>query len=361
MSANYHHGRGPFLREEPVQDKKKKRLLRPPAGDGEIMLLPSPREILSWAGNASRAGTAHQAAFFQPGIALKFLLLDKLPVKRKEMVFVDTDRTLLRVNLPPEAPRVPLPYLELVDSEKALARYPRLPRKFWEKRFGLIEEHLEKFEGIRKDDVRENFSRFQTLFFARQGSRSLKEVLAESFLAYFEIERPYRFLTELLASEEFQEFFQVIRKRKREFRRLFNQALDDYKKEFKFRYKSYPFPRLRENELPFWIMRAGRRYPLFAGEDAGRSFEKQNIFPRAVTLTLFLRLYQLDLFIHGVGGGNYEWIQDRLLERFYGRPPPPYIVISGTFLLDKIPERDFPYFFYSPETIKKALPQLERI
>ena len=85
-----------------------------------------------------------------------------------------------------------------------------------------------------------------------------------------------------------------------------------------------------------------------------KDFDTSLILPRAVTLTLFLRLYRLDLFIHGVGGGNYEWIQDRIIERFFKQKPSPYAVVSGTFLIDEYKERNFPYFFYSPEKIKTA-------
>ena len=41
------------------------------------------------------------------------------------------------------------------------------------------------------------------------------------------------------------------------------------------------------------------------------------IRPKAVTLTLFTRLYLADLFVHGTGAGNYEYITDYLISEYY--------------------------------------------
>ena len=79
------------------------------------------------------------------------------------------------------------------------------------------------------------------------------------------------------------------------------------------------------------------------------------IFPRAVILTIFLRLYHVDLFIHGIGGGNYEWVHDMIIERFFKKDPPFYSIVSATFILDEGEGRDHPFFLYSPERVKNAL------
>ena len=115
------------------------------------------------------------------------------------------------------------------------------------------------------------------------------------------------------------------------------------------------FPKLEEDELPFWIVHEGKRSRCYKKDMEKSDAETFTIFPRAVTLTIFLRLYILDIFIHGIGGGNYEWIQDRIIERFFDQSPPPYAVISGTFLLENSKERDLPFFLFDPEKIKECL------
>jgi hypothetical protein len=54
---------------------------------------------------------------------------------------------------------------------------------------------------------------------------------------------------------------------------------------------------------------------------------------RALTNTLFARLFLADLFIHGIGGGNYDELTDEIARRFYGYELPGYLVLSATLLL----------------------------
>lgn len=57
--------------------------------------------------------------------------------------------------------------------------------------------------------------------------------------------------------------------------------------------------------------------------------------PKAVPLTLFLRLYLADWFIHGVGGATYEPIADHLIRYYFGMRPAPYGVMTYTALLSR--------------------------
>ena len=51
---------------------------------------------------------------------------------------------------------------------------------------------------------------------------------------------------------------------------------------------------------------------------------------RALTTTLYARLFLGDLFIHGIGGGKYDELTDELMRRFYQCEPPEYLVLSAT-------------------------------
>lgn len=57
--------------------------------------------------------------------------------------------------------------------------------------------------------------------------------------------------------------------------------------------------------------------------------------PKAVPLTLFLRLYLADWFIHGVGGATYEPIADHLIRNYFGIIPAPYGVVTYTAALPR--------------------------
>lgn len=199
------------------------------------------------------------------------------------------------------------------------------------------------------------FSTFKDLLLKNAHQIRLREVLARSFLEFNSISRAYRYLSDLCMDEDFQVFFRTIWEHHRSFREIFNTCLDEYRATFRFRYRHFPFPHLEENELPFWIIRKGRRCRLFAHDMERADPLKAPIVPRAATLTIFLRLYRLDIFIHGIGGGNYEWVQDTIIERFFGQQPPPYAITSGTFLLENVPERDLPYFLFSPDRIRERV------
>ncbi len=101
-------------------------------------------------------------------------------------------------------------------------------------------------------------------------------------------------------------------------------------------------------ELPFWfISKSGQRFSLyvmnnsdynftlFAGNEKLAQFKtsssysihqqvlpiikanKFRIRPKAISLSLFCRIYLSDWFIHGIGGARYEIITDYILEKYY--------------------------------------------
>ncbi len=52
--------------------------------------------------------------------------------------------------------------------------------------------------------------------------------------------------------------------------------------------------------------------------------------PRALTLTMFFRLLIVDQWVHGIGGGRYEQVNDRVIQRFFGIEPPAFSVTTAT-------------------------------
>lgn len=160
-------------------------------------------------------------------------------------------------------------------------------------------------------------------------------------------------MSNLIFTEKYRDFVSYIVENHRDFREKYNEALDEYKITFRFRYKNFPFPKLTESELPFWIVEDGVRKRLFNSDLKYLKIGQSLIFPRAATLTLFLRLHYTDVFVHGVGGGNYEWVNDRIIERFFKKTVIPYGVVSGTFLLDNYPYRNYPFFMADPDLIKE--------
>ena len=54
--------------------------------------------------------------------------------------------------------------------------------------------------------------------------------------------------------------------------------------------------------------------------------------PRALTLTLFVRLLLADQFVHGIGGGRYDQVTDDIIRRHFKIEPPSFSVTTATLL-----------------------------
>jgi hypothetical protein len=52
--------------------------------------------------------------------------------------------------------------------------------------------------------------------------------------------------------------------------------------------------------------------------------------PRALTLTMFFRLLLADQFVHGIGGGRYDQVTDRLIASHFDLDPPRFSVTTAT-------------------------------
>lgn len=159
------------------------------------------------------------------------------------------------------------------------------------------------------------------------------------------------------------------------FAAVYNAALADYRKEAGIASPTRPMPDLRVDgdtvELPFWFDRldtgdrsratvirdAGRWHlltdeaafafdPARPGDEAAAAFgdfcrtHRVRLTPRALTLTTFLRLIVADQFVHGIGGGRYDQVTDRLIENYFGLPAPAFAVTTATLFFPDAGERD---------------------
>lgn len=146
------------------------------------------------------------------------------------------------------------------------------------------------------------------------------------------------------------------------FAAAYNAELDAYRRQTRTRSKAQPFPDLEVGgdmiELPFWRIADGVRSPVHvrvASDEGVDLATASGVFlalprdpeaavaalldsgevlaPKALTLTMFVRMFVADLFIHGVGGGRYDRITDGVIRRFFGVEPPVYVVASLTVYL----------------------------
>jgi hypothetical protein len=170
-------------------------------------------------------------------------------------------------------------------------------------------------------------------------------------------------------SEPFALFVHHLAARAGEVATQYNAALAAYRREKKVRTPTRPMPDLgigsESIELPFWLddLAEGRRSrPHVAPRDGrfvlasarGEAFtfdpaadgwdaagrlahwlrsNQLRLSPRALTLTMFLRLFVVDQFIHGIGGGEYDQITDSLIASHLRIDPPKFAVATATMYL----------------------------
>ncbi|MCF7871062.1 MAG: hypothetical protein K9L95_01615 [Candidatus Omnitrophica bacterium] len=324
----------------------KKKLLKPPKNK-EIIIVPPYQKTKLICAKLKNILTAHQPGFFNSGVALKFLILKKLSLD-KRIIFVDTDRIDLSINLKTETDNLAV----FFKKNYTLFDYPNPSKKEWIIFFRQLKFELKKRKISEK--IIKNIDSFKKII-VTNNKKKLKEVLAESFLKFYGLDFNYSYLSEEFNSQDYKDFFSNIYKNCGHFQKVFNKALDNYKQKFKFRFKNFPFPKLKEGELPFWIIKDNKRFKLFKNDLYLKDFDRELISPRASALTIFLRFYRSDCFIHGVGGKNYEWVNDRIIEDFFKQKAPFYLTISGTFLPEGITTRNIPFFFSSPNYLKNQL------
>lgn len=167
----------------------------------------------------------------------------------------------------------------------------------------------------------------------------------------------------------FEEFVAELISRLAEFQQVHNRLLDEFREIYRIRSTTHPVPPLGNvgewREAPFWVWRSGesRRRPLMVrstatllelsdGQESLASVTGSTdlavdclklvreakesgwkIRPRALTTTLFVRLFLADMFMHGIGGAHYDEITDRLCSQFYGIRSPEFLTVSAGQLL----------------------------
>jgi hypothetical protein len=151
------------------------------------------------------------------------------------------------------------------------------------------------------------------------------------------------------------------------FVKIYNEKLAEYRRIHKIRSKANPLPDLKilrdSIEIPFWIWQAeGQRAKCYMmnegvnikitngaevlltlkkGDEAINNITRlktlmetsNKIRPRAITTTMFSRLFFSDVFIHGIGGAKYDTITDEIIKEFFGIDPPGFVTISATLYL----------------------------
>ena len=178
--------------------------------------------------------------------------------------------------------------------------------------------------------------------------------------------------SELCKTESWNIFVESILRDADRFRKIYNKAVRSYRTTHSIKNHAQPVPDLASNELPFWIIdkNGQSRSKLYTEAPINDHIMKSHIMPRAITLSLFVRLFLSDIFIHGKGGEKYDQVTNAIIEEFYGIPVLPFLVKSADiylspdknsslFTIKNLPtltewEKQYRFFIYHPETFLPA-------
>ncbi len=310
----------------------------------------------------------HQPELFHPGVWAKNFALAGLARRHSATalnLLVDNDTlksASLRLPAPPDA-EVRSPHLMSVPFDQRAGEVP------WEER-GVVDPELFASFAARAGAVLRpwGYSPLLGPFWEdvlRQQGPTIGERFAgarralERAWGCHNLELP---LSAVCRTEAFANFACALLAEARRFHAVYNACVRAYRSRHRVRSRNHPVPDLAEDdgwlELPFWGWRSGqqRRGRLFvrpgpaqielrAGGDVWPALPRSaartcpwrelegrglKVRSRALTTTLFARLFLGDLFVHGIGGGKYDELTDDLMRGFYEVEPPEIVVLSAT-------------------------------
>lgn len=317
--------------------------------------------------------TGHQPEFIHAGVWAKHVVAVRLAAAaggRALNLVVDTDvpkQTVLSVPHPgPD--RLTVSSINLIQPKPGQP-YECLPAVA---RAGLdqFERELRKALGKRFDD-----SMMPQFCQALRSAPGDRDYVDQSVAARQEVERSFdvQMLERRVSRCWLCPLFAEMLRQPERFTDCYNLALTDYRSALGIRGRQRPVPDLIVEqgriELPVWVTDGDtRRHRLFVEsvdgqlrlyadrrsigevpkaalenwETAGQALSglgPVKFRPRALTLTLWARLFLADLFVHGIGGAKYDRITDRIIERYFGITPPGMGCVSATLRLD-LPRRE---------------------
>jgi hypothetical protein len=176
-------------------------------------------------------------------------------------------------------------------------------------------------------------------------------------------------VSEMVNLEGWKEYCDLVNDNLERFIEAHNSSLDEYRKLHHIKNHAQPVPNLAPHESPFWVITNGKRVK--ARHD---DIKKETLYPRAITLSIFMRLFMSDIFIHGKGGARYDQVTNSIIRKFFNVTPSAFLVKTASLqipvklgsLLAKyksVKNIDdwlvrYRFFLFHPDKIEGADPEL---
>lgn len=310
--------------------------------------------------------TGHQTELYHPGVWIKDVVIDAIASRLQGKALhlaVDTDHVK---HLVLRYPGATLPISD--DPRSTSADWSALVASPSSRQLELLEQ------SVRETTASLNFRTLLPEFLQQlriTNEPNLSRALTTALLRIDQslgLSRSSVIASDLWASDAFAVFVHHVAAHADRFADDYDATLDAYRAETGVTNPNRPMPNLLRTsesvELPLWLddLATGRRTrptvfridgvwvlqpvdrdafpfdPRLDGWEAARRLKEYlrqsrlRLAPRALTLTMFVRLCLVDLFVHGIGGGRYDQVTDRIIERHFGIEPPAFAVTTATLL-----------------------------
>jgi len=324
----------------------------------------SQRQMLKLSEDRPVIASGHQTELFHPGVWAKLAMIDAAARR------LDADSFFAAVD--GDAPK----HLQLRWPENSLpiTDDPRPAAAHW---CGLLDApsapHVDRLKSALQNSAqRWSFAPMAMEFLDDLGQQSLRTPALSAALtaAMYRLDwslglRHQSIVTSRLwMNQPYLAFVHHLLANADSFAHVYNQTLAEFRDAHGIDNPGRPMPDLHVSpdqcEAPFWLddlaaqtrIRAcvhrqadqwrlvldGDAFPLSHQADSPAAEALQGFLhqhhvrlsPRALTLTLFLHLLVVDQFVHGIGGGRYEQVNDRIIQRFFGIDAPAFCVTTAT-------------------------------
>ena len=313
----------------------------------------------------------HQPELFHPGVWFKNILIDRLAKETASVgLHAIVDHDLLRtatLRVPTRDTQRHIAHATLIPLPLAKPSTPDalLPWNAWQVDGSKIDRVCDEIQralgsvGIQKSMASDFFHQLGNV------DQSINAAVALSQVRH-RMERRHGVgnwefpISHLCGTAAWRTFVAHCVSHAKELNHTYNTCLEEYRAGAGITNPAQPVPRLGRQgewvELPFWIRLPGQftRYRMwveFTGSRCRVAIDPGNdgtvidwndrfwdaswvVWPRALMTTLFLRVFVADVFVHGIGGGQYDRLTDTIIERFLRLKPPGFVTCTSTLWLE---------------------------
>lgn len=299
--------------------------------------------------------TGHQPTIYYPGLLFKSFFTGDAAKQTGGIAInfvVDSDKANFRI---------PLPYQQEGELQKMQAELKNQKNKIYAAFNPSYEQICNFFDTISKaldslsqSSIRETFEQYKKSFFnafekhpdfTKTVTDLRKEFDKSLGLKIRDINISY-----IVQSKGYYRYILYLIRHLRNFTKVYNDAVSHCKRKD---YQPVKFLNHQADwyELPFWLGQNSKRYPVYvkrdeelihfyseeADTDISINIHNRNdaeivqalgdsltLYPKATTLTLMIRLFLCDVFVHGTGAIEYEKVNNKILHNFFSLEYKPY-------------------------------------